>query len=141
MRGVGLFILSLGVVSIVSGVVIAALSGLVVLATTIGIGCVLLAAVGVAVVRALRRDRARRLLRATAVITAVVPSRGPAGDGREVVLELEVTTPAGPPYQATVATVVPRRADARCAVGQRVVVWADRDDPSDVTVDWRRRDA
>ena len=56
MRGVGLFILGLGAVSLLSAVVAAAAAGLVVTAVTLGTGCGLLAAIGVVVLHAWRNQ-------------------------------------------------------------------------------------
>jgi len=78
-----LFILSLGIMSFVSAVVIAAASGLVVMAVTLGIACGLLAVIGIAALRATRRSLAAMPLRGEATVTAVVETGIPADDSAE----------------------------------------------------------
>ncbi len=136
MRGVGMFILGLGALSLVGAVVIAAASGLIVMAVVLGTACVMLAAVGIAVLRAVRRARVGERLPAAARITAVVDTGMSSGAGSEVVLDLDVQLPGRPSYRVTVASVVPRAAAGRCDVGRTVPVQVRPGDPADVVVDW-----
>jgi len=133
-----LFILSLGIVSLVSAVVIAAASGLVVMAVTLGIACVLLAVIGIAALRAARRSLAATPLRGKATVTAAVETGIPADDSTEVVLDLDVAVPGRPSYRATISSVIPNTLLQLCAPGRTVAVLVDRDDPGDVSVDWGR---
>ena len=134
MRGVGLFILGLGAVSLLNAVAIAAVSGLVVMAVTLGVACALLAAIGTAVL--LRWRGELRAHRGTATIMAVVGD-GDGHRGGDRGLDLTVVLPGHCPYRATVATVVPEAAAAHCVPGSTVPVSVDPYDLSAVVVDWR----
>ena len=136
MRGVGLLILSLGIASLLGAVVIAAASGLIVMAMTLAIACVLLAPIGVAALRAARRAAAIDPLRGEARVIAVVGTGISVGGGTEVVLDLDVSVPGRPSYRATVASVVPDPLLQLCAAGRTIPVLVDRADPSGVSVDW-----
>jgi hypothetical protein len=135
-RRVGLVILSLGIASLVSAVVTAAASGLVVMAVILGIACVLLMPIGVAVLRAERRARAGEPLRGEATVKAVVESGMNVGEGTEVVLDLDVAVPGKPSYGTTVTSVIPLTLIPLCAPGHTLVVLVDAGDPGDVTIDW-----
>jgi len=135
-RRVGLFILSVGIASLVSAVVIAAASGLVVTAVTLGIACALLVPIGVAALRADRRARALDPIRGEATVKAVVEAGMNAGDGTEVVLDLDVAVPGRPTYGATVTSRIPDTLIPLCTPGRTLAVLVDAGDPSDVTVDW-----
>ena len=136
MRRVGLFILSLGIVSLVSAVVITAASGLVVMAVTLGIACVLLAGIGLAALRAARRSLAAMPVRGKATVTAVVETGIPADDSTEVVLDLDVAVLGRPSYRATISSVIPNTLLSLCAPGKTIAVLVDPDNPGDVSVDW-----
>jgi hypothetical protein len=135
-RGVGLFMLSLGIASLVGAVVIAAASGLIVMAVTLGIACILLLPIGIAVLRAARRTRAAGPLRGEATVEAVVSGEVTPGGATEVVLDLDVAVPGRPTYRTTITSVVPDRLLPLCAAGRRLAVLVDTGDPRDVTIDW-----
>lgn len=138
MRAIGLMILSLGLVPLITAVVIAAASGLIVLAVTLALPCLLLAPIGFAAIRAARPDDPpdTGILPGEATIAAVVDAGAVFGEDSEVVLDLDVRVPGQPEYNTTVATIVPRAVRSRCRSGRTVRVLIDPDDPTEVSVDW-----
>jgi hypothetical protein len=103
---------------------------------TLGIACVLLMPIGVAVLRAERRTRAAEPLRGQATVKAVVENGTDTGEGTEVVLDLEVVVLGRPSYGTTITSVIPSALLPLCAPGRTLMVFIDPDDPSDVTIDW-----